>query len=208
MYPQETFKRSGFKAVAECMAKNYGLDAPLILTELEDIMQQKGASYPLMFNELAERLNINQKSIQQMVQVFIEHEPTIYCFPGVHAILDRLRKRYKLGLLTDGRLAVQRRKIRALGIDTIVDEILCSDSLGLEKPASKLFQWFERKFEMPGKSLMYVGDNPEKDFYGANLRSWTTVCVMTPKRRDVDCKSTFESYHKIPSVINLEQLLI
>ena len=91
--------------------------------------------------------------------------------------------------------------------ETEVDEILCSDLLGLEKPANELFEWFESKLAMTGRDLMYVGDNPRKDFYGANLRSWTSVRVMTGENHNIKCKSAFKASLPIPSVIDLETLL-
>ena len=142
-----------------------------------------------------------------MVQIFIEHEPIISCFPGVHAMLVRLRKRFKLGLLTDGRLAVQRGKIRALRLETEFNEILCSDLLGLEKPANELYEWFEWRLKLTGRQLIYVGDNPRKDFYGANMRRWTTVCVLTGENKNNNRESNFNPCFDIPSVIDLEKLL-
>jgi len=207
LYPQKAFKRSGFRVVARWLQEHYGLSEILIVSELESIMRHKGASYPYMFNDLAERLNLDNSIVSQMVQIFIGHEPVIRCYPGIHPMLKRLRAKFKIGLLTDGRLDVQQRKIRALKLETEFDEILCSDTLGLDKPANELFEWFERKFEMPGQSLMYVGDNPEKDFYGAYLRSWTTVCVMTRENQNVDYKSDLTSGHEIASIDDLDKLL-
>jgi len=207
LYPQESYKRSGFKAVAQWMSAHYDFSVSTIMAELESIMQQKGPSYPCMFNDLTDRLKMDKCTVSQMVQVFIDHVPIIRCYPGVHAMLARLRERYKLGLLTDGRFIVQQRKIRALNLETEFDEILCSDMLGLEKPANELFEFFERKFDMAGQSLMYVGDNPEKDFYGANFRSWSTVCVMTPQNQNADCEGVHKSSHKIYSIDYLDKLL-
>jgi putative hydrolase of the HAD superfamily len=161
-----------------------------------------------MFDDLADRLKISSSAVSKMVQVFIDHNPTIRCYPGVCDMLERLRKKFKLGLLTDGRFSVQQKKIRALGLETKFDEIMCSDMLGLEKPANELFEWFEKKFEMTGQSLLYVGDNPIKDFYGANLRSWTTICVMTAETQDLDFGSSFKSYLELSSITDIEALVI
>ena len=207
LYPQKAFKQSGFKIVARWVSENYDFSRSVVLTELDGILERKGASYPYMFNDLADRIFMDKRSIPQMVQVFIEHEPRISCYPGVPEMLARLRTRFRLGLLTDGRLAVQQRKIRALGLETNVDEILCSDRMGLEKPANELYEWFERQFGIAGRNLMYVGDNPHKDFYGANLRGWSTVCVLTEENQKINCESAFKSYHDIPKITDLEKLL-
>jgi putative hydrolase of the HAD superfamily len=180
----------------------------MVLSELEHIMRQKGASYHYMFNDLVDRLNLENDIVSQMVQIFIDHKPCISCYPGVHTMLARMRKQFKLGILTDGRLAVQQRKIQALGLETEVDEILCSDMMGLEKPASELFEWFENKIQIYGRCLMYVGDNLKKDFYGANLRNWNTVCVFSGETQNADCETVFKPCHSILSILDLERLLI
>jgi len=183
LYPQESFKRSGFAAVAQWLSDNYDFSISTIMVELESIMQQKGASYPYMFNDLSKRLKIDQPTVAQMVQVFIDHEPIIHCYPGVHAMLKRLKERFKLGLLTDGRLRVQQKKVRALKLESEFDEILCSNALGLEKPHPSLFQWFEEQFQIQPSELVYTGDNPFKDFIGAKKRGWSKVRVLTGEHR-------------------------
>lgn len=207
LYPQISYKRSGFKVVSNWVASQFNLEPFSVLSELEHILTQRGPSYPHMFDRLAERLKINAGFVSEMVRVFIEHEPQIRCYDGVIPVLSRLRRNYRLGILTDGRFTVQQKKIRALELAQQVDEILYSDIMGLEKPALELFQWFEEKLLMTGERLLYVGDNPKKDFYGANIRRWCTICVMTGENRDSGLNKWFKSQYSIPSIIDLEKFL-
>lgn len=176
LYPQISYKRSGFDVVSAWMESRFNLKQSFIKSELEDILTQHGPSYPYMFDRLVERLGLDNGFVAQIVRVFIEHEPRICCYDGVIPMLSRLRNHFRLGILTDGRLAVQEKKIIALGLINQVEEILCSDMMKLEKPANELFEWFESRFQLAGETLLYVGDNPQKDFYGANIRRWCTVC--------------------------------
>ena len=208
LYDQASFKKSGFRAVAAWCETSLKLEKAVVAAELEEIMECRGPSYPYMFDQLAEKMGLGKETVPEMVRVFVEHEPRIQCYDGVLEMLTRLMRTYRLGILTDGRADVQQRKIRALGLKEKMDEILYSDSMGLEKPDVDLFQWFEEKFKMPGFNMMYVGDNPKKDFYGAKLRNWTTVRVLTGEYQNIDCASAFESFLEISSVINLRPLLI
>jgi putative hydrolase of the HAD superfamily len=192
LFDQASFKRSGFKAVAAWLETRKNLDKATVLSEMEAILDGHGPSYPYMFDRLAEKIGTGKELVPDMVQVFVEHEPEIQCYEGVHEMLSRLRRIYRLGILTDGRLAVQQRKIRALGLEEKVDEILYSDSMGLEKPSVVLFEWFEQRLNMPGDHMMYVGDNPRKDFYGANLRNWTTVRILAGEYRNLEYGSDSE----------------
>lgn len=207
LYPQVAYKRSGFQVVSTWMAKQVNIDDSTILSELEEILNHHGPSYPYMFDRLVERLDISIGFVEQLVRLFIEHDPQICCYSGVIPMLSRLREKYRLGILTDGRYVVQQKKIRALGLDTRVDQILCSDALGLEKPDRRLFSWFEKKLELAGRNLIYVGDNPEKDFYGANTQRWFTICVMTGEDRNGNLPSVFKPKYSIASVIELEKIL-
>lgn len=203
LYPQKEFKRSGFRAVSSWVAAQFEIDQRSILSELEDILSEYGASYPEMFNRLAERLGLKAEDVPEMVQVFIAHEPRISCYTGVTELLSKLRPDYRLGILTDGRYAVQLKKIKALGLEKMVDEILCSDQIGLEKPAPELYHWFEKKFNLPGKHLMYIGDNPEKDFYGANKRGWYTISVLSGEKKVNGFTEMYNSAYTIPSIFEL-----
>ena len=207
LYPQVSFKRSGFNAVSTWLVKNQALDQSTVLLKLDAILEQFGPSYPNMFDRLAERLDLKPNLVPQMVRVFIDHKPQIDCFEGVFSILSRLRRNYRLGILTDGRLSVQQNKIRALRLERSVDYILCSDSLGLEKPAVALFQWFENKFGLRGEQLMYVGDNPRKDFWGANQLGWETIHVLTGDGTNSVVSKGFAAKCSIPSVTDIEWLL-
>ena len=208
LYPQVSYKRSGFKIVAQWLASRQNLNQSSILSELEDILTLYGPSYPYMFDRLAERMAISVRFVPEMVHIFIKHEPRIHCYDGVIPMLSRLKNKYRLGILTDGLSTVQQKKIGALNLKKQVDEILCSDLIGLEKPATELFEWFENQFQLIGEDLMYVGDNPQKDFYGANHRGWTTVCAMTGENRNIDVQNAFKSRYRIPSIIDLYGFLV
>jgi putative hydrolase of the HAD superfamily len=207
LYPQIEYKRSGFKIVASWLADKCGIDPAPILHALEAILDQFGASYPYMFDRLVERLNLKSELVPELVGVFIRHDPQIDCFAGVLPMLERLKSTYRLGLLTDGRLSVQMKKIAALGLKYQVDRILCSDSLGLEKPDRQLYEWFEDAFHIDGQQMMYVGDNPAKDFYGANQRQWYTVQVGNAKGEEKMVAQEYQAKKRIPLATDLEAIM-
>lgn len=204
LYSQASFKRSGFHAVAMWLNQNKSLDVSTVVTELEAIMSRKGPSYGFMFNDLANRLQLDPDLIPEMILTFITHRPRIACYPGVHSMLARLRQQFFIGILTDGRLDVQQRKIQALGLEENVDAILYSDSLGREKPDEALFAWFEDQLALNGEQLIYVGDNPQKDFFGAKRRKWTTLRVMTGEYASFKAIEGYEAHVTIPSVLDIK----
>lgn len=179
LYLQKDFKISGFHAVANWLEdRGYGRRHD-ITDMLLAILEHHGPSYPYMFDRLVEQASLPKILVSDLVQVFIHHQPAIELFSGVRELLSCLRPNFKLGILTDGQISVQQAKVRALGLEPFVDRILYSNLLGLSKPATQLFTWFEEQFALPGNNIAYVADNPSKDFIGAHQRGWTTIRVLT-----------------------------
>ena len=67
---------------------------------------------------------------------------------------------------TDGPTATQQAKVRALGLDTLLGFIVCTGSLGpgRGKPHPLAFERVETWAAPHGLPLVYVADNPLKDF--------------------------------------------
>lgn len=113
----------------------------------------------------------------ELVSCYREHQPRIALQPATLALLLLLKKReHPLGLLTDGRSVTQRSKIKALGLDEIIEEIVISEEFGSEKPNLANYQHFEDCF--PGRDYAYIGDNLKKDFVTPKSLGWTTVCLL------------------------------
>jgi putative hydrolase of the HAD superfamily len=73
-------------------------------------------------------------------------------------------------VITDGLPAVQERKVRALGLESIPEKIIYSWEYGAErgKPHPLSFSLMLESFRTDPQSALFVGDNPEKDGRGAH----------------------------------------
>lgn len=200
LYLQKDFKISGFQAVATWMAHNGYGNRHVFLKELMEILDHFGPSYPFMLDRLLEQAALPTSILPYVIQVFNEHHPEIVLFPGVRELLFNLRKHFKLGILTDGRLSVQQAKVRALNLESLVDCILYSDTLGMVKPAEQLFKWFEIHFQLRGASLAYVADNPAKDFSGAKKRRWTTIRVLSGEHANRVADDNHDAEFTLPRI--------
>lgn len=205
LYLQKDFKISGFQAIATWMeCKGYGTRQD-ILEKLLNILEQFGPSYPFMFDRLLERTALPASILPELIRVFTEHQPEIALFPGARDLLLDLRKRFKLGILTDGRFSVQRAKVHSLNLEPLVDRILYSDTLNLVKPAEPLFAWFEDQFQLPGHLIAYIADNPSKDFNGAKKRWWETIRVLTGEFARIKVHDDYEATFTISKVTCLHR---
>ena len=98
--------------------------------------------------------------------VYRFQRPDIQLYPGVADMLERIRKSgKKTGIITDGRPEGQRAKLDVLKIK--VDYIIVTDELGgveFRKPNKVAFCQMKERLSIPFGRMVYVGDNPLKDF--------------------------------------------
>ena len=61
----------------------------------------------------------------------------------------------------------QKKKIQALALDRLVEDIIITDELGgvqFRKPCDIAFRIIQRRWKIPFEQMVYVGDNMKKDF--------------------------------------------
>jgi putative hydrolase of the HAD superfamily len=121
-------------------------------------------------------------TLDDMVRVYREHVPEIHLFPGYRKLLEELGKKYRLGIITDGLSAVQRGKVRALGIEGLFEKIIYSWDYGKErqKPHLYPFTLMLEALRIPPQAALFAGDNPEKDGLGARGAGMIYVRIAPP----------------------------
>lgn len=81
--------------------------------------------------------------------------------------LDALRGQHRLGVVSNGQGAQQRRKLAALGIDDRFECIVISEDVGCRKPEPEIFRQACAKLSVSPEEAAYVGDRYEIDALGA-----------------------------------------
>lgn len=96
--------------------------------------------------------------------------------PGAVELLTWLREQgYLIGVLSNGFTQVQHRKMSNSGLSPLVDAVVLSDDIGVNKPDVRLFDYAARQLGVkPGECLM-VGDNPDTDIAGALAAGWQAI---------------------------------
>ena len=122
------------------------------------------------YNAVPVRLGeINRETEKdEVLKIYRSHKPNIHLYDGVAKMIEELkRKGIKVGIITDGRPEGQRNKLEALGLDQMVDDIVITDELGgvqFRKPCDIAFRIMITRWRMNPADVIYVGDNPVKDF--------------------------------------------
>ncbi len=111
---------------------------------------------------------LNRLYIAELTQATVAYD-------GVVPMLEALRTRYQLGVISNGFMEVQRGRLRAAGIDRLFDHSIFSDQIGAHKPDPRIFH---AALECSGTSAgetLYIGDNFVYDIRGASLAGLGTV---------------------------------
>ncbi len=104
---------------------------------------------------------------------------------GTIDLLDYLKPKYKMHILSNGFREVQYKKIENAGLTSYFDKIILSDEIGVNKPHVGFFNYaLEKTNADPSKTLM-IGDSWDADILGAynsNIHQlWFNPDELQPK---------------------------
>ena len=198
LYDEEMFVLGGFRAVAQFLQDRHGLNSEVLYSRMVQLLSREGRGK--IFDVILAENGIDGLSVEQMVDVYRSHRPCLKLYPDAENVLKQLKGRVHLGIITDGNTKVQWNKIRALGLDKIVELVIVTDDLGPEycKLSPVPYQLVMEKLKLDGKNIVYIGDNPNKDFITARQLGWRTIRICRPKgmfsdtrldcTREADCE--------------------
>jgi len=131
---------------------------------------------PPMFAALKQQYPALVAGVGELVDAFYRQVPTYAELDdGAHRLLDALaRARAPFGIVTNGS-RYQMHTIRALGLDTRTPCILVSELVGCRKPDAAIFATATARLRMPPGAVLFVGDNPEADIWGAHRAGMRTA---------------------------------
>lgn len=214
LYKEVEYMKSAYKAIAAyavSRSSNTRMPNDEIEAEAYQVMMD---AYKHQDNAF-EKLNLFLKQdIPNSVylEIYRNHYPNITLSNTTEETLDRLKSAgCVMGLITDGRSIQQRNKIEVLGLEKWFndEDIIISEEFGTEKPCVDNYKYFMSRYA-EAKSFVYIGDNPKKDFLGANTLGWTTICLLDNgeniHRQDFeDCGEDNLPQIRIKSLSELEQ---
>ena len=180
LYKEIDFLKSGYRKVAELVAKQYGCDARAIYDQLLKWYYNGENAFACMNEEYGFSNPINE-----YLDIYRYHHPTITLSEETKDTLSKLKEDgAALGIITDGREITQKQKFEALGLEQWIpmDMIMINEDKKYFKPNHWSYDRMMLKCykKYPDKDLIfnYVGDNTEKDFIAPNELGWTSICLL------------------------------
>jgi putative hydrolase of the HAD superfamily len=163
LYPEKGYVRSGYASVAEAFPNIENMEE-----RLWKAFEEKKPAIDLVLGEEG----MGESERMRAVEIYRNHSPRIELYSGVEQLLLRLSETKRLGLITDGRPEGQRAKIDALDISGYFEKIIVTDELGgvqFRKPDKTAFVMMQKELDVPFCRMVYIGDNPKKDFKAPEL---------------------------------------
>lgn len=192
LYKEIDFLKSGYKSICE----HYNLEGSVYEKMLSWYYAGKD-----VFSALINNYNLNIDKTD-LLKIYREHIPNIKLDVSVISTLSKLKSQnIVMGIITDGRTITQNNKISALGLSKFIDNenIIISEDFGSEKPSEKNYLYFQNKY--PDYNYIYIGDNIQKDFVGANNLGWKTVCIKDNGNENIH-RQDFRTDEKfLPNVV-------
>ena len=172
--------KSGFKHIANLISTDYKLEASKIYEKILELFYETPKN---VFDRVLEYYNIPYKNedILSFVKLYREHKPSIKYYDDVVSFIKQLKeKKLKIGIITDGYIETQRAKLNVLKAYDLFDNIIITEELGREywKPHPKAYEMMKETFGIEYDEMMYIGDNPEKDFYIGHIYPVKTVRII------------------------------
>ena len=204
LYEEQSFVLSGFRHVAEWLSKKTSSSEKILYDDLVKELANNGRGK--VFDEILKDLKIfSSENLSECIRIYRGHSPLITLFPGA----DEVLKRYStvpLYLVTDGDPSVQNSKIDALNIRNRFRKIYTTGSLGEEwkKPSLRAFNEIAELEGANLSELVYVGDDPNKDFVKLNSVGAQTIRVMTGRFRELRMPPNFEAQQQIATIADLQ----
>lgn len=164
---EREYIRSGYRKVAEELAVQY----PVKKAEqwYQKLINTFNAGSKKVFNDVLEQEKIDYpaEQISALIQCYRNHYPDISFLPDAWAVIVWLNGEHiPIGVLSDGYLETQRAKCQALNLKKIADYIILTEEYGRAywKPHPQGYEEMQKYFGCQWEQMIYVGDNPEKDF--------------------------------------------
>ncbi|HYY79210.1 MAG TPA: HAD family hydrolase [Actinomycetes bacterium] len=121
----------------------------------------------------AEKLRQLPLFLAEMSRGVSRHRLGLY--PHVREVLDVLRARYPLALVTDAQSSWARGELHKVGLLDYFDPIVVSGDHGYRKPDRRLFQLALDGMGVAAEHALYVGNDMHRDIFGAREAGMTTV---------------------------------
>lgn len=143
---------------------------------------------------LAEIGVYDDKLSSKLREKFIERRlANPFVYEETFTVLDKLKEKYELLLLTNGAPSLQYTKLQLTPkLPRYFQNIVISGAVGVGKPDAAIFEYALNKVGFDKKEVCMIGDNLLTDIKGANESGMDSIWINHKRREQTEIKSTYE----------------
>ncbi|NLK20857.1 MAG: noncanonical pyrimidine nucleotidase, YjjG family [Epulopiscium sp.] len=148
--------------------------------------------YNIYNNDLAIKLN----------DIYISIYPTwTYLIRGAKELLEELKTKYPLGIITNGVANTQVIKMEKSGLTGYFKWFIYSGEVGKAKPQPEIFKFATKKAHIKEEETLFIGDDFMGDIMGAKALGMKTIWYNPKGERDEE-ENKYADY----IVLNLKEI--
>ncbi|NJC25164.1 YjjG family noncanonical pyrimidine nucleotidase [Neolewinella antarctica] len=157
----------------------------------------------IRFSRLLEQYRLDHPAEELSIDYRTYLAESTHMLAGAVELLESVRDRYKLAMITNGLKEVQRPRLRSTQLEKYFEFIVISDEIGAAKPNAVFFDHAYRQMAGVDKSkVLVIGDNPNADVRGALDYGFDACWLRHPGTPD---HPKLGATHKIRDIRELAQ---
>ena len=200
LYDSRIFTFQGFWSVSIFLSKITNVDKKIIYYKILSFSKKNNKR---AFNMILENLNLPKKYLVKLLSIYRYSNKKLFLYEDAKYLLNFLGYKRSF-LITDGNKKMQAIKIKSLKISKYFKKIFITNQYGIKnnKPSIFCFEKIRKLEKTTFNNLVYIGDNPKKDFlvkkYGI-----TTIRLKRGIYKKIKLENKFEADYSINSLRRL-----
>tara|TARA_R110002012_G_scaffold318227_1_gene536097 strand:- start:31206 stop:31895 length:690 start_codon:yes stop_codon:yes gene_type:complete len=148
------------------------------------------------------KMKVSDATIHRLAEEYIENLTNYnHLFPNTIEVLNYLKPKYKMHIITNGFQEVQDKKMKNAGIFDYFSIIMNAEMAGVKKPNPIIFKLaLEKANVLPEKALM-IGDSLEADILGAQAIGIHTLHFNAHQEEKHDLSIMISDLNEIKSYL-------
>lgn len=205
-----TDRQQSMRRWAEEVSKRLCIDRPLdAVTRIIEIDSGGSAEKNILFEKIVSEFGSNAGTANDLrIDYDLSTARLTRATEGAKECLQTLKANCRsIVVVTDGKIDRQRIKIKAAGLDHLIDALIDTDTSGLPKPHSAAFIDGARAVGGCVEGAWVVGDSPSADIGAAATLGLRSIWLRNGRKWPIaDFRPTVEINHlsEVPGVLGLQ----
>lgn len=148
------------------------------------------------------QFNISDTLINTLSEDYITYLSSYnHVFPHTYEILEYLKPKYKLHIITNGFQEIQDKKLKKANLYNYFEQVVNSEMAGVKKPNPKIFKLALNLAKTKAKNSVMIGDSLEADILGAQALGLHAIHFNAHKEPKHDYCIMINSLNEIKHIL-------